>query len=134
MSFLSFVFLACSLSYNAFAVVTWDTKPFNPPSVPLAVRTPYLSAWLPQGSGTALNDAWPTFWTGSVWSVSFMWFAARSSRSARFWAGRGISKSMVRRTCSWVLQMFPDLRRLPRRASRWVGYCNSRMLLITPIR
>lgn len=46
--------------------VTWSATPFNPHSVPLAVRTPYVSAWLAQGSGTALNDAWPTFWTGSV--------------------------------------------------------------------
>lgn len=46
--------------------VTWTATPFNPASVPLAVRSPYLSAWLPQGAGTALNDAWPTFWTGSV--------------------------------------------------------------------
>lgn len=44
----------------------WTATPFNPPSIPLAVRTPYLSAWLPQGSGAALNDVWPTFWTGSV--------------------------------------------------------------------
>ncbi|KAI0068780.1 DUF1793-domain-containing protein [Artomyces pyxidatus] len=44
----------------------WSASPFIPPSVPLAVRTPYLSAWLPQGAGTALNDAWPTFWTGST--------------------------------------------------------------------
>ncbi|KAJ3568603.1 hypothetical protein NP233_g5597 [Leucocoprinus birnbaumii] len=50
--------------------VSWDASPFNPADFPLAVRTPYLSAWLPQGSGAALNDVWPTFWTGSVvgWS------------------------------------------------------------------
>ncbi|CAL1700859.1 unnamed protein product [Somion occarium] len=48
------------------AAVTWTAMPFNPASVPLAVRSPYLSAWLPQGSGTALNAAWPTFWTGSI--------------------------------------------------------------------
>lgn len=46
--------------------VTWTATPFNPASVPLAVRTPYVSAWLPQGAGTALNAAWPTLWTGSV--------------------------------------------------------------------
>lgn len=62
---------------------SWTATPFNPPSIPLAVRTPYLSAWLGQGTGViilqvsvssaltrtlgvALNDAWPTFWTGSV--------------------------------------------------------------------
>ncbi|RDB22588.1 Glutaminase A [Hypsizygus marmoreus] len=46
--------------------ITWTAAPFNPPSIPLAVRTPYLSAWLPQGPGAALNDVWPTFWTGSI--------------------------------------------------------------------
>ena len=46
--------------------VTWTATPFNPASVPLAVRSPYLSAWLAQGAGTALNADWPTFWTGSV--------------------------------------------------------------------
>ncbi|KAF8914019.1 DUF1793-domain-containing protein [Gymnopilus junonius] len=46
--------------------VSWAATPFNPPAFPLAVRTPYLSAWLPQGSGAALNDAWATFWTGQI--------------------------------------------------------------------
>lgn len=45
---------------------SWTAEPFNPPAFPLAVRTPYLSCWLAQGNQTALNDAWPTFWTGSV--------------------------------------------------------------------
>lgn len=48
------------------AAVTWSATPLNPPSVPLAVRSPYLSAWLPQGSGQPLNGVWPTFWTGTV--------------------------------------------------------------------
>ena len=52
--------------------VTWDVNPFNPHSVPLAVRTPYLSAWLNQGSGAALNDVWPSFWTGSVRVLSML--------------------------------------------------------------
>ncbi|KAG8722947.1 hypothetical protein FRC09_005472 [Ceratobasidium sp. 395] len=45
---------------------SWVSTPFNPPSIPLAVRSPYLSAWLPGGNnGGRLNTAWPTFWTGS---------------------------------------------------------------------
>ncbi|THH26639.1 hypothetical protein EUX98_g7550 [Antrodiella citrinella] len=45
---------------------SWTTNPFNPAAIPLAVRSPYLSAWLPQGGGNALNTAWPTFWTGMI--------------------------------------------------------------------
>lgn len=44
----------------------WNAQPFSPPSYPLAVRSPYLSAWLPQGSGLALNEVWPEFWGGGV--------------------------------------------------------------------
>ncbi|KAJ7068407.1 DUF1793-domain-containing protein [Mycena amicta] len=46
--------------------LSWTATPFNPSSIPLAVRTPYLSTWLPQGAGAALNDVWPTFWTGQI--------------------------------------------------------------------
>ncbi|KAI9066729.1 hypothetical protein FKP32DRAFT_1673575 [Trametes sanguinea] len=53
-------------SVGVAAATPWTAKPFNPASVPLAVRSPYLSAWLDQGQGTALNDAWPSFWTGSI--------------------------------------------------------------------
>ncbi|KAI0771550.1 DUF1793-domain-containing protein [Trametes elegans] len=57
----------CSLLLGpVLGAVTWTATPFNPAAVPLAVRSPYLSAWLPQGAGTALNGAWPTFWTGSI--------------------------------------------------------------------
>ncbi|KAF5344089.1 hypothetical protein D9758_008834 [Tetrapyrgos nigripes] len=44
----------------------WTATPFNPPSFPLAVRTPYLSAWLPQGKGIPLNGGWPQFWNGQI--------------------------------------------------------------------
>ncbi|KAF9523492.1 DUF1793-domain-containing protein [Crepidotus variabilis] len=46
--------------------LSWSATPFNPAAFPLAVKTPYLSTWLPQGAGAALNDAWPTFWTGQI--------------------------------------------------------------------
>ncbi|KZT74313.1 DUF1793-domain-containing protein [Daedalea quercina L-15889] len=59
--------LAAALSLPALAsALSWTATPFSPPSYPLAVRSPYLSAWLPQGSGTALNGAWPEFWTGAI--------------------------------------------------------------------
>ncbi|KAH9938229.1 uncharacterized protein B0H18DRAFT_1112408 [Fomitopsis serialis] len=48
--------------------IAWKATPFNPPSVPLAVRSPYSSAWLPQnaGSGSALSNTWPQFWNGDT--------------------------------------------------------------------
>ncbi|KAH7098950.1 DUF1793-domain-containing protein [Auriculariales sp. MPI-PUGE-AT-0066] len=48
------------------ALGAWTSTSFSPPSIPLAVKTPYLSAWLPQGSGRALNEDWAKFWTGST--------------------------------------------------------------------
>jgi hypothetical protein len=65
MLFSPLALLAGALAPVANAAVTWTATPFNPPNVPLAVRSPYLSAWLPQGAGTPLTT-WPAFWTGSV--------------------------------------------------------------------
>jgi len=41
--------------------------PVRPPAVPLAVRSPYLSAWLDNDN---LPGTWPTFWTGRVNAMS----------------------------------------------------------------
>ncbi|EIW84037.1 DUF1793-domain-containing protein [Coniophora puteana RWD-64-598 SS2] len=59
--FASLAFLATSVAGQP----AWTSDPALPPAVPLAVRSPYLSAWLPQGAGTSLTGTWPTFWTGS---------------------------------------------------------------------
>ncbi|KAJ7498789.1 hypothetical protein FB451DRAFT_1117469 [Mycena latifolia] len=65
--------------------ITWTATPFNPASIPLAVRTPYLSAWF--GSGAALNDAWPTFWTGSVRVLPKRSVRQTNTRQILGWAG-----------------------------------------------
>lgn len=41
--------------------------PIRPPAVPLAVRSPYLSTWMPADS---LAGTWPTFWTGHVTAMA----------------------------------------------------------------
>jgi hypothetical protein len=40
-------------------------QPLRPPAVPLAVRSPYLSAWLSTHAQETLNGQWPIFWTGA---------------------------------------------------------------------
>ncbi|KAJ6515750.1 hypothetical protein C8R45DRAFT_217798 [Mycena sanguinolenta] len=80
--------------------LSWTATPFNPSAIPLAVRTPYLSAWLPQGEGAALNDAWATFWTGMIvgWAgfvkvdgVPYVFLGAPSVPSVTF--SKAIQKS-----------------------------------------
>ncbi|KDQ64628.1 hypothetical protein JAAARDRAFT_201939 [Jaapia argillacea MUCL 33604] len=66
MNLLHLVSLTALVAAAHVLAVSWTATPFNPASVPLAVRTPYLSCWLNQGAGTALNAAWPSFWTGST--------------------------------------------------------------------
>lgn len=63
--FLKFFFLLTIAT--CCCALDWTASPFNPPAVPLAVRSPYLSAWLPQGQNAlSLGSTWPTFWTGKV--------------------------------------------------------------------
>ncbi|KAM0716266.1 hypothetical protein Q7P37_007711 [Cladosporium fusiforme] len=60
--------------------------PLRPPSIPLAVRSPYISTWQQAGSnggnGGYLAGQWPSFWAGAVtgWAglvrvdnVSYVW-------------------------------------------------------------
>ncbi|KAL2264924.1 hypothetical protein VTJ83DRAFT_7434 [Remersonia thermophila] len=43
-------------------------SPVRPPAIPLAVRSPYLNAWLQRegGSGPVLPGSWPRHWTGGA--------------------------------------------------------------------
>jgi hypothetical protein len=51
----------------AAAAPTRDDTAIRPPAVPLAVRSPYLSTWLPADN---LPGTWPTFWTGRVTAMT----------------------------------------------------------------
>ncbi|CAA9959750.1 hypothetical protein PTNB73_02317 [Pyrenophora teres f. teres] len=63
--------------------------PTRPPSLPLAVKSPYLSTWVPAGSnggnGGYLPGQWPSFWTGQwlgwtglikVDGTTYLWMGA----------------------------------------------------------
>lgn len=55
MGFLGLQAILLSSILALVGAVSWTATPFNPASFPLAVRTPYLSAWLPQGAGKTLR-------------------------------------------------------------------------------
>lgn len=44
-----------------------EFTPLRPPATPLAVRSPYLSAWLPD---SRLPGSWPTFWNGRITALT----------------------------------------------------------------
>lgn len=46
-------------------------EPIQPPSYPLAVRNPYLSAWIPSSLAANISAGNAQFWTGNnlIWSV-----------------------------------------------------------------
>lgn len=63
------IYLRVALFYilSIFSLVRSSTfSPARPPSIPLAVRSPYLSTWLQVGKdggdGGLLAGQWPTFW------------------------------------------------------------------------
>src|ERR1700722_20539712 len=64
------------------APVTLGGAPVRPPSVPLAVRSPYLSAWLP---ATDLTAGVPQFWDGSARGFAGL---ARIDGQVYAWAGQ----------------------------------------------
>ncbi|KAF8300411.1 DUF1793-domain-containing protein [Clavulina sp. PMI_390] len=57
------LFLASTVIGSALA---FTATPFVPSAIPLAVRSPYTSAWLPGGTGGSLSGTWPQFWTGAT--------------------------------------------------------------------
>jgi hypothetical protein len=56
-----------SISTSQGSLTPWASTPLNPPAISLAVRSPYVGAWLRQGGiSVALNEQWPTFWRGQA--------------------------------------------------------------------
>ncbi|KAK3305377.1 uncharacterized protein B0T15DRAFT_195150 [Chaetomium strumarium] len=66
MQFLTAVAALVTMAANTVAAAS-TFKPARPPAVPLAVRSPYLNAWLQGGSsGAILPGSWPRHWTGNI--------------------------------------------------------------------
>ncbi|KAI9763028.1 MAG: hypothetical protein M4579_000091 [Chaenotheca gracillima] len=65
------MFRLCLAAVLACHVVAQTFTPVKPHSYPLAVRNPYLSAWLPGPDAAAIPAASPQFWFGNdlTWSV-----------------------------------------------------------------
>ena len=89
----------------------WTTTPFNPMAMPLAVKHPYVNAWVPLGFGTTrsgpLYQQWPNTFT--IANVCFPHILASGDdltecRRDRSWDGTRPFVSMGRRTNSWALR------------------------------
>jgi hypothetical protein len=77
---------AAALAAGA-ATVTLGGANVRPPSIPLAVRSPYLSTWLP---GTSLTSATPQFWNGAPRTFTGL---ARIDGQVYAWAGAPVLSS-----------------------------------------
>ena len=51
---------------------SWTATPFNPPAFPLAVKTPYVNTWAPQGNEPkAISNVWTRY--GSNLDIPTVW-------------------------------------------------------------
>ncbi|MFF3448452.1 glutaminase domain-containing protein [Streptomyces sp. NPDC002667] len=66
---------------SAKALAASTFSPLRPPAVPLAVRSPYLSTWVPADN---LAGTWATFWTGHTTALCGL---ARIDGAAHVFAG-----------------------------------------------
>lgn len=63
LEYLAFIFLANTAGASA----QWTVTPFNAPSIPVAVRSPYLNTWFQQGGNPfPTSQLWSTMWQSSV--------------------------------------------------------------------
>ncbi|KAI4665545.1 uncharacterized protein J4E78_003007 [Alternaria triticimaculans] len=68
--YLPILSVLCTFFFTTSAQSSSTFTPARPPSLPLAVKSPYLSTWFPAGSdggnGGYLPGQWPSFWTGQI--------------------------------------------------------------------
>ncbi|KZS93132.1 DUF1793-domain-containing protein [Sistotremastrum niveocremeum HHB9708] len=68
-------------------LVPWEASPFHPPSIPLAVRSPFLNCWISGGNASMpLSNQWPTFWTGPPSNLGWTGYV-RVDGTAYRWLG-----------------------------------------------
>jgi hypothetical protein len=69
-----FLRLPCILAVVGRIVLSQSTsaQTFWPAMVPLAVRSPYLNAWMDVRNGSTPQNAWPVFWDDSSVSILFL--------------------------------------------------------------
>ncbi|KXJ92772.1 hypothetical protein Micbo1qcDRAFT_145838 [Microdochium bolleyi] len=63
--------LSLFAALTALATTAVDASVLTPPVLPLVVRNPYLSFWLPHARGEPWHH-WPQFWTGSTVGFAIM--------------------------------------------------------------
>jgi hypothetical protein len=69
---------ATTIIFSGFLSNTVEASTLTPPVLPLIVRNPYLSAWLPQARGNPWEH-WPVFYTGQEVSCDYFKLQKRKS-------------------------------------------------------
>ncbi|KAI0930164.1 hypothetical protein AcV5_006948 [Taiwanofungus camphoratus] len=71
---LGLVFSLFTLSYLGVVHLQQTVSPqtFWPSAVPLAVRSPYFSSWLPIAPTSALTNTWPNFWNDDIYHLGWV--------------------------------------------------------------
>lgn len=75
---------AAAQSNSSTLQVNSTFSPARPPAIPLAVKNPYLSVWLPAGSKGSglLPGQWPSFYTFVAISKQIWWSSVNDDQGA----------------------------------------------------
>ena len=115
---LLFILFSCITCVSSQAL-GWISEPFNPPNLPLAVKSPYVNCWLPQGPRSSqINGHWPLIWDNLVSDT----LVSRTSWSMTEW---GTQKIKLSDSLGWPLPdstiLFVDLGLERRYKNRWTS-------------